>query len=68
MSGGAIPESMYRSFVGVGQMHPIMKWHMSFRATTSLQWADQDHTGQQYSTVETHKAIAVVHNVCGCTP
>lgn len=66
MHGGAIPLSIYKFSYLVGFKHPIIIRPASFMAiSTFLVCTEFLHTGQAYSAVEKHSAIADIRNVSG---
>ena len=69
ISGGAMPDSTYRSGVAVGRMHPAMRRHVSFSVVSaSLRCVERAQKGQQYSAAERHSAVAVVLVMWGNAP
>ena len=69
MSGGAIPDRLYRSSVGVGFRQPVMRRQVEFMTGSSfLACADLSQTGQAYSAVDMHRARAVDRIVLGEAP
>ena len=53
ISGGAIPDRMYRLSIGVGLRHPVIRRQVALMAgSIFLACADLSQTGQAYSAVE----------------
>ena len=53
MSGGAIPDKMYRQSVDVGLRQPVIRRHVALIiGSIFLAWADLSQAGHAYSAVE----------------
>ena len=69
ISGGAMPDRIYRLSVGVGFRQPVISRQAALIAGSSfLACADLSHTGQAYSALDKHKASAVDRIVLGFAP